>query len=137
MESSYMKLLRGSSRITNHLGLQMAEGYVFSSPAEQSRDYAYIEIPVKELYKSEEEPSTTKGARSQYLRVVPACSVNVKGHYRFEVHPNPKLYEYGMVQAPFYIEPDSGLMVPYFHIALRKDLDISDIGYAIRIYMRV
>lgn len=135
MESSYLRLVSGS-RLANNLGLKMAEGYEYRSPASSTSGYAYIEVPVMELYNPTDETILEKGMRNQYLKVMPACTVNVKGFYRFEVHPNKDLYEYGMVQAPFYLEPEEGEYVPSFYIKLRKDLDIQDIEYAIRIYMR-
>ncbi len=88
------------------------------------------------MYNPSDESILTKGSRNQYLRVMPACTVEVKGHYRFEVHPNPALNIFGLVQAPYYLEPEDGRMNPGFYIALRRDLDLKDIDWAIRIYMR-
>lgn len=134
METSYLKLL--GSRLSNHLGLKMDEGYEYSFPQVQERNYAYIEIPVKELFNPTEEKVVDKGLRNQHLLVVPACTVDVKGSYRFEVHPNPKLWSYGIVQGLYYLEPKEGTKAPSFSVVLRRDLELSDIDYAVRIYMR-
>lgn len=134
METSYLKLI--GSRLSNHLGLKMDEGYEFSFPQVQERNYAYVEIPVKELVNAADGKPVEKGMRNQQILVVPACSVDVKGHYRFEVHPNAQLWNYGVVQGMYYLEPKEGMKVPSFHIALRRDFELSDIDYAVRIYMR-
>lgn len=134
MSTSYLRL--NQTRVATYLGLRMDEGFPYRFPSQGSREYAYVEIPVKELYNPSEETVVTKGMRNQYLKVIPACRVNVRGHSRFEVHPNPALYQYGLIQAPFYLESEEGELTPGFYIALRKDLDISEIDWAIRIYMR-
>lgn len=134
METSYLKLI--GSRLSNHLGLKMDEGYEYMFPQVQERNYGYVEIPVKELYNPGEEKAVEKGLRNQQLIVVPACTVDVKGHYRFEVHPNPQLWNYGIVQGMYYLEPKEGTKSPNFSIVLRKDLDPAEIEYAVRIYMR-
>lgn len=141
METSYLKLVSGS-RLSNYLGLEMAEGYEFRYPTAQERNYSYIEVPVKELINSTTMESIgegQKGLRNQHIYVVPACTVDVKGNYRFEVHPNPAFWNYGATQGMFYLEPRDGRQVPGFHVALRKDLDLSTLvsDWAIRIYMRV
>jgi hypothetical protein len=134
METSYLKLI--GSRLANHLGLKMDEGYEFAFPNVQERNYAYVEIPVKELYNFTEEKTVDKGLRNQHLIVNPACTIDVKGHYRFEVHPNPELWKYGIVQGMYYLEPKDGIVTPGFSIVLRRDLELADIKYAVRIYMR-
>lgn len=134
METSFLRL--NNTRVGSYLGLRMSEGVPYRFPQVSSRDYAYIEIPVQELYNPADECVVTKALRNQYIRVIPACTVNVKGHYRFEVHPNPALNKFGPVQAPFYLEPEDGEFCPSFYIALRRDMSITDIDWAIRIYMR-
>lgn len=134
METSYLKLM--GSRLTNHLGLKMEEGHEFSYPQVQERNYAYVQIPVKELYNFTEEKAVEKGLRNQHLIITPACTVDVKGNFRFEVHPNPKLWNYGIVQGMYYLEPKDGVVSPGFSIVLRRDLELADIDYAVRIYMR-
>lgn len=134
METSYMKLI--GSRLSNHLGLKMEEGHEYRFPQIQERNYAYVEIGATALYLPSEEKYLDKALRNQQVKVLPACTVDVKGHYRFEVHPNPQLWEYGTCQGMYYLEPREGEIRPGFYVALRKDLDLKDIDYAIRIYMR-
>lgn len=135
METSYLKLIDGT-RIQNYLGLKMDDGYIAAKPQEAGRNYAYLEIPARELYNPSDESVVMKGMRNQYIRVIPACSVNVRGNYRFEVEPNPALAEFGALQGRYYLEPGDGQLVPHFHLWLRRDLELSDIKWAIRLYMR-
>jgi hypothetical protein len=131
---SFLKLVTGN-RLTSNLGLAMDGDFAYRYPQQQSREYGYVEIPLKEIYNPSEETVLAKGVRNQYLQIIPACRVNVRGRCRFQVVPNPALYHYGMVQAPFYLEADEGVIRPSFYIQLRKDFDPSDIDWAIRIYM--
>lgn len=122
------------SRLSNYLGLKMTEGHEIGRPTQASRSYAYIEVPVLTLRGSDGDSDEAK--RNAYIEVVPACTVDVKGRCRFEVHPNPKLFEYGMAQGSYYLEPEDGELVPSIRVWLRRDLSLSNLDYAIRIYMR-
>lgn len=135
MDTSYLSLVSGS-RISNYLGLKMTEGSEFSYPGIQNRQYAYIEIPVGSIIVSSTGEITDKALRNQHVLVQPACTVDVKGNYRFEVHPNPAIWAYGTAQGMYYLEPSSGQQVPGFYVTLRKDIDLSTLDYAVRIYMR-
>ena len=130
---SYLKLV-DDLRIRNYLGLAMDEGKEYKRAAKMSQGYAFIEIPIRGLVKDGE--LVQEGLRNQYLELQAAATVEVKGNYRFEVHPNPALLEYGMTSGMYYLEPDEGRKQLSTHIWLRKDLDLSKIDYAVRIYMR-
>lgn len=133
-EASHMKLIAGP-RINSYLGLKMAEGTSYVYPGIQDRQYGYLEIPALEIYNPATDEILEKASRNQHVYIRPACTVDVKGSHRFEIHPNHDLWAYGVVQGSYYIESQSGEQVPGFYIALRKDLSISDIPWAIRIYM--
>lgn len=135
METSYLSLSSGS-RLSNYLGLAMDEGYKYSYPGVQERNYGYIEIPLKDLHNTTTGDMSDKVLRNQHILVIPACSVEVRGNYRFEVHPNPELWRYATVQGMFYLEPREGKKIPAFYMTMRKDMDKADVAYAIRIYMR-
>lgn len=133
MESSFMNLIRGS-RLSSHMGLTMSEGI----PYKFSRDYLYVEIPIVGFLESplsQEEPMKEM-KRNQHMWIVPACTVDTKGQFITEVEPNHLLAEYGQVQAGYKIHPGSGKMTPGFWFTSRKDLDISKVDWAVRIYMR-
>lgn len=134
--TSYLSLVSGA-RIKNYLGLQMDEGRVFTYPPTGDSGYGYVQIPAARIVDMAGEPLVAdKALRNQAVRIVPACSVDIKGSYRFEVHPNPALWDFGAVQGVFYLEPGEGRLVPSFVMNLRKDLTLTDIPWAIRIYMR-
>lgn len=135
MSTSFLNLASGS-RISNYLGLRMEPGTVFTYPPSGDSLYAYLEIPVGKVLGAAGEPLEGKALRNQHVYVQPACTVNVRGSYRFEVHPNPALWEVGTVQGMYYLEPSSGERTPGFFMTLRKDLDLDKIDYAVRIYMR-
>lgn len=132
MESSFLNLARGN-RLSSYMGLQMAEGKSYR----YAPDYTYIEIPVSILYNPTDEKEVEKGLRNQHLFVTPACFVNIRGGYKVLVEPNPKLAAYGATQGMYYISSGAGEQVPGFYITLRKDLDISDVNYAVRLYLQV
>lgn len=135
METSYLKMV-DHTRLNTYLGLKMEPGYEISRPKQSTRNYAYIEVPVLAVLNTATGESSMAGARNQNIQIVPACTVSTKGNYRFEVHPNPQLFEYGMAQGMYYIEPESGLVTPSIYVQLRKDLDATKLDYSIRIYMR-
>lgn len=134
METSYLKMV-DLTRLKNYLGLEMAEGFEFKRPETANSGYAYIDIPALSILSNDGELGI-EAKRNAYIDLIPACTVNVKGRYRFEVHPNPKLLDYGMTQGMYYLEPENGEKIPSMKIWLRKDLDIADLDYAVRIYMR-
>lgn len=133
--SSYLKLV-DESRQKNYLGLKMDGGKEVIRPTQMSRGYAYIEIPIRGILKDGE--LGDRAARNSYVELQAACTVSVKGPYRFEVHPNPKLLEYGLFPGMFYLESEEGERNVSVQLWLRRDLDIQEAGldYAVRIYMR-
>lgn len=135
MSTSYLSMASGA-RISNYLGLKMDEGIAFRYPGIQERQYAYVEIPVARMELATNGEVVDKALRNQMIRIVPACSVEVRGAARFEVHPNRAFWDFGTVQGMYYLESKEGRLVPSFHIQLRKDLELTGDDYAIRIYMR-
>lgn len=131
MESSFLNLGRGN-RTTAYMGLELDPGVEIK----YEKGYTYMDIPVRELVNGEG-VIVEKGLRNQHLRVIPACSVDLKGDYKILVEPNPALAEFGAVQGMYYIQPGTGRQTPGFYITLRKDLDLSQIQYGIRMYMRI
>lgn len=135
METSYLSMVSGS-RISNFLGLQMDEGKNYNHSGVRERQYAYIEIPIRHIENVTTGEIGMKALRNQLIRIVPACKVNVRGNYRFEVHPDRSLWAYGVVEGMFYLEPQEGEMEPSFYMQLRKDMELSADDKVIRIYMR-
>lgn len=132
MDSIFLSLASGS-RLKNYMGLEISHGYEFK----YSPQYIYVEIPVKEIYNPATEEVLQKGLRNQHVRIIPACTVNVRGRYTVEVEPNPRLAEYGTVSGGIYrIHPgEHENYTPGFYVTLRKDMEISDIDWAVRLYL--
>ncbi len=131
MDTSFMNWARGS-RLQVYAGLTMAEGREFR----YGPDYSYIDIPCVGFYDEKEEKLVAKGLRNQYLRLVPACTLNVRGSLKVQVEPCPELARFGMVQPGYYVHPGSGLLTPELYIQLRRDLDLEEVPYAVRLYLR-
>lgn len=131
IESSFINLNRGN-RLTSYMGLDLDEGVELKF----EKGYTHCDIPIRVLLNADGTP-VEKGLRNQHLRVIPACSVDLKGDYKLLVEPNPALSEFGSVQGMYYIQPGTGRQTPGFYITLRKDLDLSTVSYGIRLYMRI
>ncbi len=131
MDTSFLNWARGN-RLGSYAGLVMVEGYDFK----YGPDYTYIDIPLLGFFDSKEEKVVTKGLRNQYLRAIPACSLDVKGSLKVQVEPSIEMAEYGTTQPGYYVHPGSGLIEPGFYIQLRKDIDLADVPYAVRLYLR-
>lgn len=134
-DTSFLKLIPGSSRIVARMGLKMDEGVPMKVAG---HGYLALEIPAVAIRNPSDLPRTEKALRNQHVQIIPGCSLEVRGNEIVEIEPCPELAEYGSVQAGYYILPDDKAkrIVPAFWITLRKDLDLSDIPYAIRIYLR-
>lgn len=133
-ESSFCNLLRGG-RLQSYVTLKMDP----EVPYRFGPDYTYVEIPIREFYLPSEEKIVTEGKRGQRIRIIPACTIHPKGNgTHVEVAPNHALSEYGDVQASYYVNYGDPECSPGFYITLRKDLPKrEELGYAIRLYMRV
>jgi hypothetical protein len=128
MDTSFLKLLKGS-RLTNYMGLEMLEGH----EAIFGKNYLHLDIPV--LGAVSEEGLTTEIKRNQHVFIRAAATVNVKGRNFIEVEPNAALAEVGQVQGMYRIHPDSGQIELGFWFTARKDVSLSELKYAVRIYM--
>lgn len=132
MDTSFSNLTRGS-RLTAYVGLQMTPDFAYKFGPE----YAYAEIPVQHLYLMSEEKIVREGKKNQRLAIVPACSINARGvGTHVQIEPNYKLAEYGDLSPGYYVHTGEGVVVPTTYITLRRDLDLADVGYAIRMYLR-
>lgn len=133
MDTSYLNWVRGN-RITAYAGLAMETGYEYKF----GPDYTYLEIPALKFQSSGDKDleDDQKGSRNQHLLLLPACVVNIKGQYRVEVEPNPELSKYGAVQPGYYIHPGTGEQAPGIYMNLHRNCDISELSYAVRLYLR-
>lgn len=130
METSFLKLVSGS-RISNYMGLKMLAERAFK----YAPDYTYVEIPLLGFLGKDDTVPQDKALRNQYVRLIPACVVDVKGRDKLLVEPNPALAEFGMVQPGYYMHPGQGGS-PGLYMSVRKDIEVADVDFAIRLYMR-
>lgn len=131
MESSYMKLLSGSTRIRNYVCLELTAGYKLTPPL---KDVVYAEVSVLGVL-GEDGKLSQEVKRNQHVWIQAAGSVEVKGQHFVEVEPNSKLAEFGQVQGMYRLHPGSERTQLGFWFTARKDTNLADFGYAVRIYM--
>lgn len=129
MESMFLSLVRGN-RLSAYLGLKMDEGVAYRF----AKDYNYVEIPLREFYNPAAETVQKKALKNQRLRVSPACSLEIKGGYRYMVKVNPEILAVADAPALFILDNEGGEQ-PSFYATFRKDLDADRIDWAVRIYM--
>lgn len=128
METSYLKLMKGS-RLTNYIRLEMDPG---TEPM-LGKNYLYLDIPLSAAVA--EEGPTMQVKRNQHVWIAATATVDVKGRNFLEVEPNPALAASGQVQGLYRIHPDSGRKQLGFWFTARKDVDLTNVAYAVRIYM--
>ena len=128
METSYLKLMKGS-RLTNYMRLEMAPGV---EPV-LGKNYLYLDIPLAGA--STEEGMSMQVKRNQHVWIAAAAHIDMKGRNFIEVEPNPALAEMGQIQGTYRLHPDSGRKQLGFWFTARKDADLTELQYAVRIYM--
>lgn len=128
METSYLKLMSGS-RLKNHVGLEMTPGFDMKN----GTNYLFLEIPV--LGVPTEEGNSLEVKRNQHVFIQAAASVDVKGFSFIEIEPNAALAEVGDIQGLYRLHPGSGRQQLGFWFTARKDVDLKDYSYAVRVYM--
>jgi len=128
METSYLKLMKGS-RLTNYMRLEMAPG----TEAILGKNYLHLDIPL--IGAQTEEGISMQVKRNQHVWIRSAATVDMKGRNFIEVEPNSALAEMGQVQGMYRVHPDSGKKELGFWFTARKDVDLTELKYAVRIYM--
>lgn len=128
MDTVYLKLMRGS-RLTNYMGLQMDEG----TDLTLGKNYMFIDIPVRGV--DEEGKLVTELKRNQHVFIESAASLDVRGMQIIEVEPNPALAALGQVQGSFKVHPGSGKQRIGVWFTARKDVNLTELTYLVRLYM--
>lgn len=123
MDTTLLKLMDGS-RVKNHMGLRMDEGYEYV----KGKNYLHLDIPIL----LGEETSVKRG---QHVFLEAAGSINVKGRNVVEVEGNPALAEYGQMQPGYKVHPDSGARRLGIWFTAHKQLDLDSLDYLVRLYM--
>lgn len=131
LETSFLNITRGN-RLTAYMGYQAEGPHGFR----YGQDYTYVEVPTLGFWHPTEEKLTDKVLRNQYVRIFPACRIDVKGAYKVQVEANPQLGEFGLYQPTYYVHPGTGVQIPGIWFQARKDMSVSDLEFAIRMYLR-
>lgn len=126
METAFRNIAR---RIA-YMKLEMLGGAQFTN----APDYTYVQIPVLELYNPTDEKPVTKALRNQHLKILPACKVDVRKPYKLWIKTNPKLQEVSSCPAMFMLDSDQGEQAS-FYATFRRDFDVSELDWCVRIYM--
>lgn len=129
MDAVFLNLVRGT-RLASYMGLQMQEGV----PYRYAKDYTYVEIPLAQLYNPSTEEVVEKASRNQKIRIIPACKVQPTGTYKLVVKTNPKLQEFATAPAMYMLDPGEGEGLA-FYATFQRDMDSSELDWAVRIYM--
>jgi hypothetical protein len=133
LDSVFLNLVRGN-RLTAYMGLELEIAGVVAE-VKYGKDYSYVEIPL--AYAQAPDGSTMREVkRNQHVEIVPACTVNVRGQYRLLVEPNPALWADAVVQGSYYIQSETGKQYPSFYLQARRDIDLSTVEYAVRLYLQ-
>lgn len=125
-DSSFLKLIRGN-RVTNYLGLH--EDTVRFGP-----DYTYVEMPIMHLQGSgEEDKPTNKAVRNQHLQV---CVAPFTPHklYKVLVVTNPMLQRVASIPAVYLVDGSNPEPLEMW-ATFRKDFDVSNLDWAVRLYL--
>lgn len=140
--SSFLRLVQGN-RIQRFLRLTMDEGV----PFQYGKDYFSVMVPDRgflvldpESGKYKKPKTSNKGIAQvgDYIKIVPACTIFPVGPYLTQVEANPELSEYGIVQGSYYIDHECKTSFnPCIHMEVKKELDLSQLDYVVKIRMRV
>jgi hypothetical protein len=117
------------SRLTNYMRLEMQSGV---EPL-LGKNYLYLDIPIAGAVT--EEGLSMQVKRNQHVWIKAAAHVDIKGRNFIEVEPNSQLAELGQIQPTYRVHPDSGRRELGFWFTARKDVDLTELGYAVRLYM--
>lgn len=128
IDSAFLNLVRGG-RLTAYMGLKLDD----AGKPKFSKNYTYIEIPLREVLSADGTP-ITKALRNQHCKVVPACELSIKGNSKILVKTNPKLQEVSNCPTMLILDEDQGEQAT-FYASFRKDFEISELEYAVRLYM--
>jgi hypothetical protein len=135
IDTSYLKLIDGA-RIKSHMGLRLEEGYKYT----HGKNYLFIEIPVLGVWvegekAGDEAKYINNIKKGQHVFICAAGSLETKGNSFIEVEPNRELAEYGTIQPMYRIHPGDEVTPLGFHFTARRDVDLSQLKYCVRLYM--
>jgi len=129
MDNVFLNLVRGN-RIASRLGLVTPNN---NANLKFGPQYAYVEIPVKEVLKDGVPVEDDKISRNQHVQIVADCSINPKGTEVVLVAYNNELQQVANLSFGHLVHPGEGLQEPSFWATFRKDCLVEDIKWAVRL----
>ena len=126
-DSAFLNLVRGN-RLTAMMGLDE------KSP-KYGPEYHYVEIPLKELRSTDGTIITDKVMRNQHVEIVPDCTIKVRGKGAVLVEYNKDLQTVANLGSMHLVHPGSEQHSPSYWVTFRKDCEVADIKYAVRLYL--
>lgn len=133
LSSVFANLVRGPVRV-GKLGLRIEreEDVVYGA------QYSYAELKLgKAVLESsgEEGQEVTAGKRGQTLHLIPTYTVQPTDGYHCLVSVNPELQKYASgVPQVILIQPSTTPVEIPIWITLRRDLDLTTLGWLVRVY---
>lgn len=130
MSETFLNLLSGNT-LKSYLGHQTDD----TNSPNWAPDYTYIQVPLKEVYNPSDEKIVTKAMRNQQLKLIPACTINVRSRYKAMVKTNPKLQEVATCPTLYLIDGGDSREEISFYATFRKDYDLSELEWIVRVYL--
>jgi hypothetical protein len=132
MDGAFLNLVRGN-RLSALMGLKLPEGVTAPKYGPQ---YHYVEIPVGQVLKDGEPVSEGKIVRNQHVEIVAACTIKVRGQHPVMVVYNHDLQRVANLGSFHVVHPSGDeAMAPSFWATFRKDCEVVDIPWAVRLYL--
>lgn len=131
MDGAFLNLVRGN-RLKSWMGLELPEGVTAPKYGPQ---YHYVEVPVGQVLKDGEPVAEGKIARNQHVEIVPACTIKVRGQSPVLVVYNDELQRVASLGSMTIVHPGGEAVAPSFWATFRKDFNVEDIKWAVRLYL--
>jgi len=129
VDNVFLNLVRGN-RVQARLGLVTPNN---STSLKFGPNYAYVEIPVKEVLKDGVPVEDGKISRNQHVQIVADCTINPKGNEIVLVAYNNELQQVANLGSQHMVHPNEGVQSPSFWATFRKDCLVEDIKWAVRL----
>lgn len=130
MDSTFLNLVRGN-RMSSLMGLKLPEGQA----PKYGPGYLYVEIPVKSVLKDGEPVEEGKISRNQHVEIIADCIIKVRGSYPVLVEYNSELQKVANLGSMSIVHPGNEEFSPSFWASFRKDFQVQDISWAVRLYL--
>lgn len=131
MDGAFLNLVRGN-RLASWMGLTLPDGVTAPKYGSQ---YHYVEIPVGQVLKDGEPVADGKIVRNQHVEILAACTIKVRGNNPVMVVYNHDLQRVANLGSFHMVHPGGEALVPSFWATFRKDCEVMDIPWAVRLYL--